>query len=468
VFALFIAGLLTRKIIATKETIMQTVLSRFIFLIIICSSPALATDLLEAWRSALSYDPTIAAARATLIAGQEKKPQGLAGLLPQVRIAGHATRNRQALHDKAAPVGSEQQFDNMLGYNLSANQVLYNASAYRQYQQGKKYTLQANVQFIAAQQNLMLRVAQAYFDALLATEHVKQIQAQKEAVTQQMKQAKKSFEVGITTITDYNEAQAKYDEIIAVEIAAQNELLIKQNALLQIAKINPEKLASIDAQFIPTLPDPANVESWLQLAQEKNPEIQEKALAFAIAQDEIEKYRLLKSPTLHLEAGYESRQIRPGAGNGTADLRKDNASIGLILTVPLSTGGYRSSKLRESASLAEQERLQLEAITRQVQHKIRAAFLSVNSGVAQISALRQALKSNQSLVDSTLLGHEVGIRTTEDILNAQQQYYTVKYKLVEAKINYMLSRLSLAANTGVLQEQDLQAINQWLTPHTLH
>jgi outer membrane protein len=444
-----------------KKAIMQTALTRLIALILVlCASPTLAVNLIEAWRSALLYDPTLAAARATLIAGQEKKQQGLAGLLPQVNVSANATRTRQDIHEEA--LGRSKQFDHAMGYQVSTTQTLYNASAYRQYQQSKKHSLQAKVQFIAAQQSLMLRVAQAYFEALLATEHVKQIEAQKEAVTQQMKQAKKSFEVGITTITDYNEAQAKYDEIIAVEILAQNELLTKQDALLQIANIDPAKLDSIDQQFIPTLPEPAKVESWLQWAHEKNPDIQEKALALAIAQDEIEKYRLLKSPTLHLEAGYADRHLYPGL---SANSRRGNASIGVVFTVPLSSGGYRSSKLRESAALAEQERLQLEAVRRQVQHKTRAAFLNVNSGVAQISALRQALKSNQSLVDSTLLGHEVGIRTTEDILNAQQQYYTVKYKLVEAKINYMLNRLMLAANTGVLQEQDLHAINHWLTPN---
>lgn len=424
------------------------------------SSNSYAIDLLETWRSALNYDPVIAAARAALLAGQEKYPQGVAGLLPHASISGNAMRSMQDI--TYPPNDTGKQFNQVLGYQISASQVLYNASAYTQYQQSKKIALQSQIQFIAAQQNLILRVAYAYFDTLLATERIKQIQAQKKAVTQQIQQAKKSFEVGITTITDYNEAQAKYDEILAAEIDAEHAKQVKQNALIQLAQVDPDKLADIDSQFIPILPHPLQLERWLQQAQEKNPEIQAKTLAFRIAQDEVNKYRLLNSPTLHLEAGYTGGNTRIGLVNGSGELHKNNASIALILTVPLSTGGYRSAKLRESAALAEQERLQLDALTRQIQHKTRTAFLGVKSGVAQIMALRQALKSSQSLVDSTVLGHEVGIRTTEDILQAQQQYYSVKYKLIEAKIHYMLNRLDLAAHTGILQEQDLSTINQWL------
>lgn len=433
-----------------------------LLLLLALPSLSLAVDLIQTWQSALSHDPTIAAARAAQAAGQEAQAQGRAGLLPQAKLGGEAIRHRQENQNKAWQKEASRQFESTLGYNVSGSQVLYNAGAYMQYQQGKKSAAHANVQFIAAQQKLMLRVARAYFEILLASEHIKQIQAQKEAVTQQMKQAKKSFEVGVATITDFNEAQARYDEILAAEIAAQNTLTIKQDALWQIAPVDPVKLAGIDAQFTPAPPIPADLEAWLYKAGTQNPEIQGKTLALAIARDEIEKHRLLKSPTLTLEGGYGDKRHRLHFSDSQNERRKNDASIAVVLTVPLSTGGYRSAKLRESSQLAEQARHELEAITRQVQHNTKSAYLGVNSGVAQIHALRQALKSSQSLLDSTRLGQEVGIRTTIDILNAQQHYYATKYKLVEAKVNYMLSRLDLAASSGTLEERDLHTINQWL------
>lgn len=428
-----------------------------------------ATDLIETWHSALSYDATIAAARSALVAGEEKEAQGRASLLPQAIISANAIHSQKNI---TAPSASIKETDKGLNYGVKASQVLYNASAFAQYQQGKQARQRALIQFQLAQQKLILTVAQAYFDALLAQEYLQQIGSQKKAITQQMEQAKKSFELGITTITDYKEAQARFDEISANEIAAQNDLVVKQNALTQLAQVDPNKLARLDTDFIPTPPTPNDLSLWLQTAEEKSLEIQTAKLNMEIAKEEIEKYRLLKSPTLNLDAGYTKQFARP---NGfTTDLTQDrnDTSISLVLNVPLSTGGYRNSKLKESTALKEEARYTLEFTLRQVQHKTKAAFLGVNSGLAQISALERALHSNQSLLDSTQLGFEVGVRTTEDILNAQEQYYTVKYKLIEAKINYLLNRLRLAGSAGTLQEQDLQQVNIWLAtnpkPEVVH
>lgn len=421
-----------------------------------------ATDLIETWRSALSYDPSIAAARSALLAGQEKETQGRAGLLPQANLSANATHRYQNNTSSAEATAQKQSNKKALNYQLTASQALYNSSAYAQYQQGKQNSQKAHIQFQLAQQTLILKVAQAYFDTLLAQEYIQQINAQKKATTQQMEQAKKSFELGITTITDFKEAQARFDEILANEIAAQNDLIIKQNALMQIAQVDPEHLATIDPQFIPTPPTPNDLDNWLQKADENSLEIQASKLDISIAKEEIEKYRLLKSPTVSLEAGYSKQRSLDDQIGTNGPIRGSSSTVSLILNVPLSTGGYRSSKLREAAALSEKSRQDLEAIIRQVRHKTKTAFLGVNSGIAQINALNKALQSNQSLVDATLLSFEVGVRTTEDILSAQEQYYIVKYKLAEARVNYLLNRLRLSESTGTLQEQNLEQINQWL------
>ena len=422
-------------------------------------STVYATDLIETWHSALSYDATIAAARSALLAGEEKEAQGRASLLPQAVISANASHSQKNI---ASPSASLKETDNTLNYGVKASQVIYNASAFSQYQQGKYARQKALVQFQFAEQKLILTVAQAYFDALLAQEYLQQIGSQKKAITQQMEQAKKSFELGITTITDYKEAQARFDKISANEISATNDLVVKQNVLLQLAQVDPNKLAHLEADFIPTPPTPNDLSLWLQTAEEKSLEIQIAKLNMEIAKEEIEKYRLLKSPTLNLDAAYTKQFARSGGSTPYPTHDRNDTSISLVLHVPLSTGGFRNSKLKESTALKEEARYNLESALRQVQHKTKAAFLGVNSDLAKISALERALQSNQSLLDATQVGFELGIRTTEDILNAQQQYYTVKYNLIEAKINYLLNRLRLAGNAGVLQEQDIKQINSWL------
>lgn len=433
-----------------QRLVLRVITKFLLFLLLISPSISAAVDLIETWQSARHYDASILGAQAALAAGQEKGSQGLAGLLPQARVSAHTSRQNDHYENTT-------QVRRLSGYQFSANQVIYDQSRYTDYQQGKKSTQKAQIQFKSAQQILMIQVAQAYLATLLATEHVQQINAQKEAITDQIKQAKISFELGITTITDYNETQAKYDGIVAAEIAAKNALIIKQNALQQFAPIDIDQLSELDNSFIPIPLEPEDLESWLTKAQQNNLQIQEKKLDLEIAKNEIEKYRLLKSPTINLEAGVSRNDMQH-----LESVKRHNSSVSLVVTVPLSTGGYRSSKLRESSALAEFSQQQLTHTMRQVRLETQTAFLGVTSGISQISALKQALQSSQTLLKSTTLGREVGIRTTEDILNAQQKYYNTQYQLVEAEINYLIDRLKLAASVGTLQEEDLQVINRWL------
>ncbi|QBC43061.1 TolC family outer membrane protein [Iodobacter fluviatilis] len=428
--------------------------------IAIFSQPLFAADLIESWSAAQKYDANFAAARAGLDAGREKIEQGKALLLPHVSLAGNANREQS----RYSPENRDSINSNgeSYGYKLSLTQPIYRADAFAGADQLKKQTEQAEVIFRVAEQDLILRVAKTYFEVLGAEEKVKQTTAQKEAVAQQLAQAKKSFEVGVSTITDTDEAQARFDSITSAEIAAKNDLAIKRNAYEQLTQLNPTGLKPISNRQQPTPPQPNDMAAWIQRSENGSLVIAGQQLGLDIASREIDKYRLESSPTLDLVAGYGDAWQSAGISKSGGLDRSGSGQIGLQLSIPLFTGGDRSSKLREAIAKKEQQRQTVEASRRDTTQFTKQAFLGVSSGAAQILALQQALKSSESSLASTKLGREVGVRTTIDVLNAEQAYFSTRYDLTVARYTYLYARLQLAATSGELSEKDLNSINIWL------
>ncbi len=423
-----------------------------IALVVMFAGPAYAANLTEVYREAQQQDAAYASARAAYEAGQEKAPQGLALLLPSVNLSANTSRNEM---DSAA---SNLQY-NSNGYNLSLTQPIYRKQNFAQYEQSKSQVVQAEAQFALARQDLIVRVAQAYFDVLLAQDNVALAGAQKAAIGEQLEMAKRNFEVGTVTITDTNEAQARFDLTTAQEIAAQNDLEIKNRALQLILGKIPAHLNALNDRLPLVLPEPNDMTKWVAQAEQQSPQIAIQRAALAIAKQEVERNRAGHYPTLDLVAGY-GRNSNPSTIAIGSTITSQ--TVGLQLNLPIYQGGGVNSKVREALANQEKARQDLELANRQAALQTRQAFLGVTSGMAQVKALEQALVSSQSSLDSTQLGQEVGVRTNVDVLNAQQQLFSAKRDLSQARHNYILSQLKLKAAVGTLKDEDVEQVNRWL------
>ncbi|HQS99922.1 MAG: channel protein TolC [Hydrogenophilales bacterium 16-64-46] len=414
-----------------------------------------ADNLSDVYRDALAYDAQYAAARAALLAGQEKTAQGRAGLLPQVSVNGNVRYNDV---ESSLP-GGDADYDSN-GFSISASQPLFRKQNQVQYEQAKNQTRIADMQFKAAEQDLIQRVAQAYFDVLQSQDNIAFINAQKAAISEQLASAKRNFEVGTATITDTHEAQARYDLAVAQEIAEQNSLNIRLRAL--------EKLIGKPAGTLDVLVEPAqlkteigNIDEWAERAAKGNLQAEIQRLAKAIADQEVERNRAGHYPTLDAVAGYT---VSNNQNFGTQQVDTRTASIGLELNLPLYQGGLVSSQVREAVANQEKARQDLQAASRDASLSARQAWLNVNSGAARVRALEQALVSTQAQLDSTKLGLSVGVRTGLDVLDADQQVLSARRDLAGARYAYLLSGLALKAAVGTLSPADLAEIDQHLKP----
>lgn len=426
----------------------------------IATAPAYPADLLSIFRDAQKEDAVFAAARANLLVGQEKLPQGLAGLLPAVTVSGNTLYNDRDLQFRNGTPSTSARF-NSNSLNVTATQPLFRAQNWISYAQAKNQVTQAEAVFMQAGQDLMVRVAQAYFDVLLAENSVTLAVAQKAAYTEQLAQAKRNFEVGTATITDANDAQARHDLAYSQEIGAQNDLEVKKQALRQIIGRVPPALARISGGFQPQLPAPNNMESWVEQSASASPQIKIAQMSFEVATQEVARNRGGHLPTLDAVASYTD--IGQGAGiQGGTGFDSTTRYIGLQLAVPIYQGGLVNSKVREALANQEKTRQDLENARRTTAQSTRAAFLGVTNGVAQIKALETALVSSQSSLDSTKLGQEVGVRTQVDVLNAQQQLISTRRDFAQAIYGYAINVLKLKAATGTLAEADLAHVNGWL------
>jgi len=421
-------------------------------LLALLSSPVYAANLMEVYREAQQQDAAYASARAAFEAGQEKAPQGLALLLPSVNLSANTTHN-----DVDSPTSNRQYNSN--GYSLSLTQPVYRKQNFAQYEQAKSQVVQAEAQFAVARQDLIVRVAQAYFDVLLAQDNVALAGAQKAAIGEQLEMAKRNFEVGTVTITDTHEAQARYDLTTAQEIAAQNDLEIKNRALQLILGKIPAHLNALNDKLPLVLPEPNDMTKWVAQAEQQSPQIAIQRAALEIATQEVERNRAGHHPTLDLVASHGQNSNSSYLTSGTVT----SQTIGLQFNLPIYQGGSVNSKVREALANQEKARQDLELGNRQAALQTRQAFLGVTSGLAQVKALEQALVSSQSSLDSTRLGQEVGVRTNVDVLNAQQQLYTAKRDLSQARYNYILNQLKLKSAVGVLRDEDVEQVNRWLS-----
>jgi outer membrane protein len=430
-----------------------------------------AADLIQVYQQALANDATYASARASLSASRERIIQGRAGLLPTVGISGALSKNDSEFdpwnagqlgtlpNGQPGIVGSSGSNLRTNEYTLALQQPLYRWDRWETYQQSKLQQAIGEAQFAQAQQDLITRVAQAYFDVLAAQDKLESTRAQKDATTEQLASAKRNFEVGTQTITDTHEAQAAYDLVLAQEFAAVNDLDNKRNALQAIIGTAPGNLAALKPGTTLAVPQPATVDPWVSSAENQNYGVTVSQLQVEIATRDISRNRAGHMPTLDLVASSTRRDVngRTGSSGDT----KNNA-IGLQWSVPIFSGYAVTSRVRESIALEDRARNELEATRRNAALQARQSFLGVNSGLAQVKALEAAEVSSQSALESNKLGYQVGVRINIDVLNAQRQLYQTRTDLSRARYDVIVNGLRLKAAAGSLRETDLTPVNSLL------
>jgi outer membrane protein len=424
-----------------------------------------AIDLMGSYEKALQVDPTRLAADEAVAAGREKARQGDAMLRPRVNLQGSAARvNDRSSSNVPAPLDQiikSESSGTASQWALQLSQPLYDKGAVADKKQLHQQTALAEVEYRHAQQDLMQRVSEAYFGVLLAQESLRVTQAEKAAVAMQRDRAQARFDVGRGKVTDLQEAQARHDQTLAKEVSAQSTLASAQAQYLELTGVPASGLALLRA-FVPTPPMPDDLAAWQGKGAESNSRVLVKQIERVIATAEIGRYRLSSRPTLDLVASYTAKNQSGSLSPAIAPDGSRSAAIGLQFNMPLYTGGALSSKERESLAKQRQAEQDLSAARRDARLQVQDGYLSVKNGVARIAALEQSLKSNQTALEATTLGRDVGTRTELDVLDAQQRVYALQLELAQARNEYLLGRVRLAMAAGELQEADLRALDAYL------
>lgn len=419
-----------------------------------CSGGAAAADLMQVYRDALANDARFAAARAQREAGQEKVVQGRAGLLPNIGASASTAWNDGEARTSAASL--ERRY-NSNGYAVQLTQPLFRWQNWVQYKQGELQTALSESQYGQSRQDLVLRVAEAYFNVLNAQDALDAVTQLRTAAAEQLELARKSFEVGTVTITDVHEAQSRFDLASAQEIAARNDLDVRRQTLAQIIGKEPEALAGLRPGIELQRPQPDSIADWVSAAEQGSYGVQAQQLTREIATREVERNRAGHLPTLDLVASHGLNN-RPAISTE----RSESTSIGLQLSVPLYQGGGISSREREAAALKIKADADLEDARRSAALAARQSYLGVTSGMAQVRALEAARVSSASALEANKLGYEVGVRINIDVLNAQTQLADTLQRQARARYDTLLAQLRLKAAAGTLGEEDVQAVNALL------
>lgn len=418
-------------------------------------------SLLEIYHQALSNDPVLASANNTNKAAQEAIEQAKALYRPNVNFNAGVNANRadvRFIGFTPFRAGGVTTFE---GYNyaVEARQPIYRKDSLVQIDQSKVQVSLADKQLHLTQQDLIVRTTQAYFDVLNTQDQITLIEAQKSAILSQLDQAKAAFEVGTATITDVNESQARYDLAVAQEIGARNNFEIAKRALQALTGIIPEGLATVRSDIkVSHLSQP--MQDWQTVAATSNLNIQIQQDTLKLAEQDIERAKAGHLPTLDAVATHGTVYNNNGPNGFGSEFQ--SSVIGLQLEIPLYLGGAVRSRERQAIYNKQRAQDDIEVAKRQTDLETQRAYLNLSTSIAQVKAFEKVLESSQSQLDSTQLGYEVGVRTSVDVLNAQQQLFSAKRDLLQARYNYLVNIIRLKSVTGIVNEADLADINQQL------
>jgi outer membrane protein len=418
-----------------------------------------AQNLIDLYQAAQSYDASYQSAKVLYESSVFKAEQSLALSLPTVTLGSTASQNI-----RNSSVVTPQEVSYMTqNATLSASQPLYRPANTATMAQSKKTLDQARTTLHTAEQDLIVRVSQAYFDVLAAQDTLTFVKAQKTAVSEQLASAKRNFEVGTATITDTREAQARFDLVIAQEIAAENDLRVKKLALDQLvgkSGSQPKPLATVRLPEV----QPADPQAWVDQGVSQHPNIRKARLQLDVAKLDTEVAKAGHKPTLDLTASAFVNKNSSGSDLNALDSTLTRQSIGLTFSLPLFAGYATTNRIKETLALEDKARSDLDAAQRTVEQATRAAYFGVVSSMGQVKAFEAAETSSQVALDANKLGYQVGVRINIDVLNSQSQLFQTKRDLAKARYDVLLGNLKLRQANGTLKPDDLQSINALLQP----
>ena len=416
-----------------------------------------AQSLQDLYTAARGFDASYQSAKSLFDANLAKAEQAKALLLPTANFALGASRsNQEILPNPDRSYGAQTA-------TISASQPLYRPANAASYEQGMKGVEAAKAQLQVAEQDLIVRVSQAYFDVLASSDSLTFVKAQKAAVAEQLASAKRNFEVGTSTITDTREAQARFDLVVAQELAAENDLRVKTLALTQLVGVSNASPKPLAAPVVLAPIEPADPEAWVQQSEAQHPGLAQLKVALDVAKLETAKAEAGHKPTLDLTGSY-SAVNNNGTSTAVADSRVNVATVGVSFNLPLFAGFATQNRIKETLALEEKARTDLEASRRTIAQGTRTAFFGVQSGQAQVKAFEAAEASSQSALDANKLGYQVGVRINIDVLNSQSQLYSTKASLAKARYDVLVGGLKLKQAAGTLKADDLAPINSQLVP----
>lgn len=425
-------------------------------------APAQAHELQRVYERALSQDTQLRAALHARDAALEARPQARAALLPQLN-GSYGYQDQRETGTEGASFGGGTEFpvdrDSISkALTVTLDQTLFDWTAFSRYGQAGHEVALAHAQYRGAEQDLLLRTAEAYFGLLAAADSLRLAQAEKAAVARQLDQAQRRFDVGLSAITDVQEAQARHDLTLAQEISAQQQLAMAREALAEITGESDARGVPLREQIPLRLPDPANVDPWLSTAREKNVQLASAQIRAKIAGSGIDIARGGHLPTVAAQAQYQDAETQGGRFVGELETE----TLGVFVRVPIFAGLATRSRVQQAQATQAQVEALREGTQRAVERRTRDAFLAVQTGVARVQALQQAVASSTTALDASQTGLDVGTRTSVDVLNAQRDLYGAQRDLSRARYDYLLAVLRLKQAAGTLGAADLMEIDALL------
>jgi outer membrane protein len=447
--------------------------------------------LLDAYRDALRSDPVLREAAANRLATLEARPQARAALLPQIEGSGsyeqqdrtgnqNFTQRLETGEIVTLTTRFNQDVEPQRSWQLRLTQTLFRWDQWVALRQSDKQLARAEAQFRAAEQDLMARVSARYFEILGARATLEAAEAAREAIGRQLEQAEKRFEVGLSAITDVQEARASFDSATAGVIEAMRALAVAREFLREITGEYYADLADAGPDVPLVSPEPVDVDEWVQTALNRNLSLEAARIAAEISRDTIELQRSGHYPAVELFAARSGNRIRgdrqdrlqplPGepapppqdSVPSNSDFWQD--SYGVQVRVPIYAGGAVQSRVREATYLHQASQQQLERIARETERQTRDAFLSVNAEISRVQALAQAVESSETALRATEAGFEVGTRTTVDVLQARRQLFEAQRDFANSRYTYLVNALRLKLAAGILREADIEEVDSWLVP----
>jgi len=449
-------------------------------LLLLAAGIAQAETLVEIYEKATRNDPAIREAEANMLATMENKPLARASLLPQIDAnADWRYTNSDGTRTFAVAEGAGGSFDGDTdsrqrdyGWSVDLRQSLFNWDQWRQLKKADREAAQAEVDYSAAQQDLMVRVTEAYFDVLAAQDTLASERASKEAIGRQLEQAERRFEVGLIAITDVKEAQAAYDDAVALEISAQRSLASAKERLREITGEYPQELANPGQEFPLIPPEPQIEQDWVDISMQQNLRLESAKVGMEITRENIQIARGGYTPTLDFTASIgnnsnrgESTNITPQNPNPIAtptDRDIDSKRYGVQFSLPLFQGGGTSSRVQQEVYRHRASRENYEKVARETERETRDAYLGVIAEIARVRALARSEESNRTALEATEAGYEVGTRTTVDVLDARRSLFLAQTQYARSKYDYLINVVKLKLAAGTLTSQDIVQLNNWL------